>query len=173
MTHELSELSRWIAVRQAEGREVEVTADAAERDRLAERFDLVSVERLEANVVLSKDGAAIVAEGRLRADIVQSCAVSGEDLPVRIDEPLSLRFVPDHAVAPAEPDEEIEIDAEDCDEIVYSGERFDLGEAVAQSMALAIDPFATGPEAENVRRKVGLEEPERENPFAALRGLKD
>lgn len=168
MTHELSELSRWIAVRQSEGREIEIVADEAERMRLAERFDLVSVDSLEAQVLLGRDGTAITAKGRLTATIVQSCAVSGDDLPAKIDEPISLRFVP----AQSDLDEEIELNEQDCDEIAYDGDRFDLGEAVAQSLALAIDPFATGPKADLVRKEVGLEEPERENPFAALKGLK-
>jgi len=167
MTHELSELSRWVAVRQSEGREIEVVADAAERDRLAERFDLVRVDSLEARVRIGKDGEAITAHGRIAASIVQSCAISGEDLPVEIDEALSLRFVPEGS----EMDEEIELDAQDCDEIYFDGDRFDLGEAVAQSLALSIDPFATGPDADRIRREVGLEEPEKKNPFAALRGL--
>ncbi|WP_066560698.1 YceD family protein [Croceicoccus bisphenolivorans] len=169
MTHELSELSRWVAVRQSEGREIEVIADAAERERLAERFDLVRVDSLEAKVLIGKDGAAITANGRLTASFVQSCAVSGEDLPAEIDEPLALRFVP--GTVEAAPDEEIELEAGDCDEIYFEGDRFDIGEAVAQSLALAIDPFATGPEAERIRREVGLAEPQKENPFAALKGL--
>lgn len=168
MTHELSELSRWVAVRQCEGREVEVIANEAERARLAERFDLVRVESLEARFLIGRDGATITATGRMRASIVQSCAVSGEDLPARIDEPLALRFVAE----PTAGDDEIELEADELDEITYEGDRFDLGEAVAQSLALAIDPFATGPEADRVRREVGLDEPERENPFAALKGLK-
>ncbi|AKM08823.1 DUF177 domain-containing protein [Croceicoccus naphthovorans] len=171
MTHELSELSRWIAVRQCEGREVEVTADAAERDRLAERFDLVSVESLEATVVLHRKDAVVSAEGRLHAKIVQSCAISGEDLPVSIDEALTMRFVPESEAEEASFDEEIELDADDCDEITYTGDRFDLGEAVAQSLAVAIDPYATGPNADQVRKDIGLEEPEKENPFAALKDL--
>ena len=170
MTHEVSELSRWVAVGQAQGREVEVIADAAERDRLAERFGLVSVESLEAKLALEKDGTVVTASGRLQASFVQSCAISGEDLPATADEPLLFRFVPE--TGDGEPDEEIELDASDCDEITYTGDRFDIGEAVAQSLALAIDPFATGPEAERIRAEVGLEEPERENPFAALKGLK-
>lgn len=167
MTHELSELSRWVAVRQCEGRQVEVIANEAERARLAERFDLVRVESLEARFLIGRDGAAITATGRMRASIVQSCAVSGEDLPARIDEPLALRFVAE----PTAGDDEIELEADELDEITYEGDRFDLGEAVAQSLALAIDPFATGPEADRVRREVGLDQPERENPFAALKGL--
>ncbi|MDR7103821.1 DUF177 domain-containing protein [Croceicoccus sp. BE223] len=168
MTVELSELSRWIAVRQSEGRHVAVSADAAERARLSERFDIVRVDSLDAEVTLGKDGAAITANGTLRARIVQSCAVSGEDLEVAIDEPLRLRFVPEGEAS----DEEIELEADELDEIPFTGDRFDLGEAIAQSLALAIDPFLTGPEAERVRREVGLAEPERENPFAALKGLK-
>jgi len=167
MTHEVSELSRWVAVRQSVNRDVEVIADEAERARLAERFNLVRVDMLEAKVLIGKDGEAYTADGRLKARIVQSCAVSGEDLAVRIDEPLSLRFLAETA----DMDDEIELAENDCDEIFFSGDRFDLGEAVAQSLALAIDPFATGPEADRVRKQVGLEEPEKENPFAALRAL--
>ncbi|QYU69205.1 hypothetical protein J4558_03410 [Leptolyngbya sp. 15MV] len=33
---------------------------------------------------------------------------------------------------------------------------FDLGEAVAQSLGLAIDPYAVGPEAEAARREAGI-----------------
>ncbi len=168
MTAELSELSRWIAVRQSAGRHVEVVADAAERARLAERFDLVRVDSLEAEVTLGKDGAAITADGSLRATIVQTCAVSGDDLPVAIEEPLALRFVPEGSVS----DEEVELEEDELDEIPFTGDRFDLGEAVAQSLALAIDPFLTGPDADRVRREVGLAEPPKENPFAALKGLK-
>ena len=85
------------------------------------------------------------------------------------EEELTLRFVPQGSHAP---DEELELSEDDCDEIEYAGSVIDLGEAVAQSLALAIDPFATGPDAERVRKEVGLDEPERENPFAALKGLK-
>ena len=53
----------------------------------------------------------------------------------------------------------------------YEGERIDLGEAVAQSLALAIDPFAIGPEAEKVRAS-GLLGEENLSPFAALAALK-
>ena len=88
-----------------------------------------------------------------------SCAISGEEFPVSIDEPLLLRFVPEGAIDPAlSADEEIEIDlsGEDSDEIDYSGDAFDLGEAVAQSLGLAIDPYATGPNADAAREKAGI-----------------
>ena len=43
--------------------------------------------------------------------------------------------------------------------------------AVAQSLALAIDPFLTGPEADEARRTAGIGTPEEQGPFAALKGL--
>ncbi len=164
-----SELERWIAVRQCEGREVEITADEAERAALAERFALVSVDRLSAKLILHRKGEDVSANGQLQAAIVQSCAVSGDPLPAKIDEPLSFLFVPERE--DYEEDEEIELDEAQLDEIEYTGDRFDLGEAVAQSLALAIDPFATGPDAERVRQEVGLAEPQKKSPFDALKGL--
>jgi uncharacterized metal-binding protein YceD (DUF177 family) len=164
------EFSRPIDVRQASGRRVELSANEAERAALAKRFGLVRIDRLEAEVQLERAGEAVEASGSLSADIVQTCAVSAEDLAVPIREDLSFRFVP--ATAHHDPDEEIELDAEDCDEIEYSGTSFDLGEAVAQSLALAIDPFLTGPEADEARRAAGLLDEDAAGPFAALAKLR-
>lgn len=164
------EFSRPVDVRQAEGLAQQLVASEAERAALAKRFALVSVDSLTADLVLSRKDRSVSAEGRLRAAIVQSCAVSGEDLPATIDEPLAFRFVPEAEHKPG--DEEVELDAEDCDEIEYSGSHVDLGEAVAQSLALAIDPYAVGPKAEKARRKAGLLGEGESGPFAALAALK-
>lgn len=165
-----SEFSRSFDVRQVEGKAVQLTANEDERRALAGRFGLVSIGRVEAEIQLERDGRAVNAKGKLSADIVQSCAVSGDDLAVAVNEPLSFRFVPqveDHT-----PDEEIELGAADCDEIEYSGTFFDLGEAVAQSLALAIDPFATGPGAGQARLRAGIVGEDASGPFAALAALK-
>jgi hypothetical protein len=162
------EFSRPIDIRQAGGMQVTLTADEAERAALAARFEVVRIDRLEAEIVLERDGPAVNASGTLRADIVQSCAVSAEDLPIGISEKLVFRFVPETT---RRPDEEVELGAEDCDEIEYSGTSLDLGEAVAQSLALAIDPFAVGPAAEEARRQAGLLGEDQAGPFAALKGL--
>ena len=107
---------------------------------------------------------------RSRAAVVQSCSVSGEDLPVSIDEPVSLHFVP--ARGPSAPDEEIELEAQELDEIEFSGSLFDLGEELAQTLAVAIDPYAVGPNAEEARHKAGLLDKAISGPFAALAALK-
>lgn len=162
------EFSRRFDVRQAEGRTIELTASEDERKALARRFELVRIERLEAQILLTRSGDTVLAKGPLEAEIVQSCAVSAEDLPVAIREIVDVRFVP------ARPDmpEEMELSADELDEIEYHGAEFDLGEAVAQSLALAIDPFAAGPQADEARRKAGLLGEGDAGPFAALKGLK-
>ena len=163
------EFSRPIDERQITPRPITMEASAEERTALARRFGIVAIRQLQATVALERAGEAIMARGRLSAAIVQSCAVSGEDLPVRIDEPLALRFVP--AAEPEE--EELELAESDLDEIPFEGHVFDLGEAVAQSLALAIDPYATGPEAERVRKEAGLSDEAASGPFAALAALKE
>ena len=163
------EFSRPVDVRQADRKHMRLEARDAERIALARRFGLVRIDRLEAELDLDRDGSNVGVSGGLVADIVQSCAVSGEDLPVKIDQPLALRFVP-YAAAGA--DEDLEIDSAEIDEIEYQGSEFDLGEAVAQSLALMIDPFATGPQAEQARRDAGLGDEAGSGPFAALAKLK-
>lgn len=166
------EFSRMVDARHLPAAAMTLEADEAERRGLAGRFALVSIDALSATVQLDRDAEAVTADGRLTASIVQQCAISGEDLPVTIDEPLALRFVPEASAPTAgSADEEIELDADVLDEIPYAGTAFDLGEAIAQSLALAIDPYATGPEAERVRAEYGLDDPGVSGPFAALAAL--
>lgn len=168
---EAPEFSYLVSVRQVDARVHHLKADEAQRAALAERFGLVAVERLTADIALERDGAEVDATGRLEAEIVQSCAVTGDDLPVAIREKLAFRFVPE--TGQATPDEEVELDEGDLDEIPYAGDLFDLGEAVAQSLALAIDPYATGPGADAARNKAGLLDEDDAGPFAALKALRD
>ena len=161
------ELSRMVDRRHITTRPVRVEADEAERAALARRFALVSIERLQAELSLVAAGAEVTATGRLQAAIVQSCAISGADLPVTIDEELRLVFVPEQTIVA----EELELQEDDLDQLFYTGTSFDVGEAVAQSLALAIDPYACGPEADRVREEAGLNAPAAAGPFAALAAL--
>ncbi|MBM3595094.1 MAG: DUF177 domain-containing protein [Alphaproteobacteria bacterium] len=161
------EFSRVVDLRHCDGRKFEVVAKPEERARLAERFDLVRIDDLKAALLLRRDGDLVHATGSFEARWVQTCALSAEDLPVSVSQPLTLRFVPAKSNQPAEKD--LEIDSDDADEIEYSGTAIDLGEAVAQSLALAIDPFATGPAAAEARERLRAES---DSPFAALAALK-
>jgi uncharacterized metal-binding protein YceD (DUF177 family) len=164
------EFSRTVDTRSIGNDPVRLEANASERAALAKRFGIVAIHKLTAEVALEPVKGAILAAGTLNAQIVQSCAVSAEDLPVKLAEPLSLRFVPERAAG--RPDQEVELDADDLDEIEFGGTQFDLGEAVAQSLALAIDPFLEGPGADEFRRTSGLFGADTANPFAALAKLK-
>lgn len=162
------EFSRMIDRRHITTRPIELAPDETQRAALARRFGLVSIDELRAQVLLEEDGDAVAARGRLQARVVQSCAISGEDLPVTIDEPIDLRFVPEKTIEA----EELELEETDLDEISFTGDSFDLGEAVAQTLALAIDPYAVGPDAERVRQETGLSDQSASGPFAALAALK-
>lgn len=164
-----SELTRPIKVKGLPGDTVVVEADAGERAALARRFGLPGIDLLRAEIDLEQRGKAIRATGTLKAAIRQACAISGEDFPANIEEPIDLRFVEETDLpAPDDVEIEIELEADDCDEIEYSGDMFDLGEAVAQSLGLSIDPYAEGPNADAARKAAGIvQEGEQEGPLAA------
>jgi len=148
----------------------EITTTQDERRRLAGRFGLTAINQLSATVQFEAEGGKIAVTGRISADVIQACAISGEDFPVVIDEPVDLRFVPMRDAAL--PEEEIELSADACDEIDYTGLTFDLGEALAQTLALAIDPFAQGPDADRARVEHGLAGETGGGAFAALAAFK-
>ncbi|HET8613694.1 MAG TPA: DUF177 domain-containing protein [Sphingomonas sp.] len=157
-----------------EPRAIDIAADEGERAALARRFGLIAIDRLEARARVSRDGAAVRAEGRILADAMQSCVATGDPVPAHVDEPFALRFEPE-AAAP----EEVELGEGDLDVLPYSGGAVDLGEAAAQGFALALDPFPRSPRAEERLRAAGVrteEEAEAErreaSPFAVLKQLK-
>jgi uncharacterized metal-binding protein YceD (DUF177 family) len=151
-------------------RAVTITADETERARLAERFGLIALDLLEATAELVRDGEVVIATGKLKAEVVQACVASGEPVPAKVAEDFVLRFVPEAEVAAAE---EVELDETDLDEMPYQGSAIDLGEAAAQTLALALDPFPRAPGADDRLRAAGVIGEEDAGPFAALKALKD
>jgi len=149
-------------------REVGIEADEAERAALARRFGLVAVDRLAARLMLRTEGGATIATGTVEADVVQACTVTDDPLPQHIRERVSLRFV-----EPGGSDEsEVELSDELMDTIEVEGGAVDLGEAAAETMMLALDPFPRSPRAASVLREAGViteEEAKPANPFAALK----
>ena len=152
-----------------EARRVTVEADTAERAALARRFGLVDLARLTAEVSLTREGEVVRCEGRLEAMATQACVASGEPVPAALTEDFALRFVPE---AEGAGDEEVELDAGDLDEIDYAGGAIDVGEAAAQTLALALDPFPRAPGANAALREAGVVGEEDVGPFAALKVLK-
>lgn len=153
-------------------RSIDVEADEGERAALARRFGLLSLDSLSATAEIKRQGDILTAEGRVRASAVQACVASAAPVPAKIDEPFSLRFVPEGQ----DESEEIELSPEDWDTIDYAGSAIDLGEAVAETLALSLDPFPRSPDADALLREVGVlseeEAAEASSPFAALKSLK-
>ncbi len=164
-SHETSppELSRVIKTRALPADPIAVIANQDECTALAARFGIVRIELMEAQVSLEKARGGIAACGPLKAQIIQACAASGEDFSVTIAEELNLLFVDEAILAARDAGEvneegaiEVDLFAAEAEEIGYSGDTFNLGEAVAQSLGLAIDPYAEGPNADAARQDAGI-----------------
>jgi uncharacterized metal-binding protein YceD (DUF177 family) len=146
---------------------VHLEAGAVARDAIARRFDLLSLDRLEADLQLWRIPGGAQVEGRFVADAVQRCVASGEPVPVHLEEAVSLRFLP-----LVEAEEEVELEADDLDVMPIEQDGIDLGEAIAQSLALALPAYPRRQDVE-VKGLMSEEESkalrEKANPFAILR----
>ncbi|GAB5480303.1 MAG: hypothetical protein Pars92KO_00600 [Parasphingorhabdus sp.] len=148
----------------------QIVADENQRRALAKRFDLPSIEAITADYRLEANEEEITFAGTIHSDLHQSCAISGQPFPVRVDEPFNIIFVEKTDTPPGE--KEIELESEDCDTIEYEAAQIDLGEAVAQTLYLALDPYPRGPDADSIAEKKGLKSEEEAGPFGALAALK-
>lgn len=152
-----------------DGDRLDLQADEPERRAIAERLQLPALERFEAHVALSREGERIEAEGRIRARLEQSCVATGEAVRASVDEPFRVRFLPEPS---ATPDEEVELGEEDCDTVFHDGASIDLGGALADTLALALDPYPRSPGADQALREAGVLSEEQASPFAVLARLK-
>jgi len=150
--------------------ERQIRANTEELAALAKRFELPSIEKLEAKLAVRRDGEAILVEGGMAASVTQSCVITGDPVAAGIDEPMLIRFVREPEYAP---DSEIELETEDCDSMFHDGKTIDLGEAAAQSLLLALNPFPRGPDAETFMKEAGVKDESEAGPFGALAALKD
>ena len=174
---ETNELSRPIKPRALPGQTLKFAANEAERDALAKRFGITGIHILEAEVDLEAKDDAIIATGNFSATVEQPCAVTGDPLTYEVAENFSLRFVREGKFGTYEEDAEFDLTEKDLDEIEFDGETIDIGEAIAQELGLALDPYREGEGADAARAETGIEsDEEREvsGPLAdALTALKN
>ena len=153
-------------------------ANAEELKALAKFWNVVSVDYLKAELQVTrwkKDGVKI--KGEVHAAVTQSCVVTLEPVTSKIDEPVEHIFVPEGSkLARMVTNEEGEIvldpDGPDIPD-QFTGDSIDVGAAVAEFAALAIDPYPRKPDAEFP--EAADKEPEEEkrpSPFAALKDWK-
>ncbi|MBD8735193.1 MULTISPECIES: YceD family protein [Sphingomonas] len=167
MTPEFSRPERLDTIGERD-RSVTFAATPEERRKLAARFAILSVDLLEAHFTIRRDTAGIVAKGHVTAKVVQACSVTDEPLTATIDEPVALRFVDDFGAV----DGEIELSDDALDTVPIDGGAVDLGEAAAETLALALDPFPRGPNAAAALRAAGVISEDEYQPVNAFSGLK-
>lgn len=120
-----------------------IAASQAERIALAERFGLVSLGRLEADVRLHRLGGGLVRLSAVfSADLMQMCVVTLEPFAASIEERFTLLF------GPGQEGREIVLDGEAETVEPLEDDRIDIGEAVAQQLSLALDPYPRAPDAD-------------------------
>ncbi|MDE8346951.1 MAG: DUF177 domain-containing protein, partial [Acidocella sp.] len=147
-----------------------VRATEAECMALARLCGLEAIARLRGDFILRHEGGGLIgATLSMQAAITQRCVVSLEPFAATIHETGRLRFVPERLMAAHEPEALDAETLESPDDIPFAGDMIDLGAALAEQLALVLDPYPRKPGAE-------LPAPSQdavETPFALLKFRKD
>jgi hypothetical protein len=154
----------------------EIAATLEECAAVATRFDLLKLDKLHATISLNKNAIGIQAKGHFSATLEQACIASNEAIADTINDEIDILFLPlseQHIV----PDSEVELTADECDVMLHNGRVIDIGEAVAQSLALSVNPYPRSKNAEQQLRAAGVKRDDDviapSGPFAALSAIKD
>lgn len=142
---------------------------------LARRFDLPAIESLSGHLRVSRPagGPIIRVEGSFTAEVSQICVVTLETFSSRLGEEFVQLFTLE---APAD-EGEVFIAPEDEDTPEpLAGESLDLGEVLAEQLALALDPHPRKPGAAFDGASFGADEAPEESddadtPFGVLKHL--
>lgn len=150
------------------GLEVRFETNAAEREAVADWLDAPAVEALTANYKLLRRGSQVRLTGELHAKLTRLCVVTLEPFETEVREPVAMRFS-EHASADGAAEASVSHDAteDDLPDPIVNG-RIDIGAVTAEFLALGLDPYPRKPEADFAY----TEDAGKENPFAALAGLK-
>lgn len=153
-----------------EGRDFHVEFDAAERERLAEAFDVLSVEAVAADGHVWPADDGFFVDFHLTGRVTQACVVTLEPVPCDVDERVRLHYTPSTA-ASADPIVIDIADEDDPPEPMVDG-KIDVGAAMAEHLALGMDPYPRRPDAELPEDAGDAASEGRQNPFAVLAELK-
>jgi uncharacterized metal-binding protein YceD (DUF177 family) len=142
----------------------EIAASLAEREALARRFGLVGLDRLAAQVeLIRRNGDMILLRARFEALFAQECVVTLDPIEGTLSVEFELLYGPPNAEeeAPGLVDDAVAFEP-------LSGDRIDIGEAVAQEFSLALPSFPRSPDADAASAEASREAM---GPFAALAGM--
>jgi hypothetical protein len=123
-----------------------IEANEDERAALARRFGLLGLDALSAagRIDVAARGRRARLTATLKADATQVCVVSLEPVSSMIEEQFSVTYDRDAGRRRIESEQEFDIDAEDPpDPLPEDG--IDVGEAVAEHLGIALDPYPRAP----------------------------
>lgn len=162
------------------GKELVFEADSRTLQALARRYGVVEVSSLRGRgKVRPFRKAGLTLDCTFKAEVVQNCVVTLEPVRQTVEESFTRRYLPAHMIEPemseASTGAEIVFDAvaEDAPEPM-TGNGIDVGEAVAEQLALAIDPYPRRAGTAFNRPREGSDDASesKPNPFAVLEKLK-
>lgn len=138
-----------------------ITAEPAELKALAARMKLPAIHALSAEIRATPwRGGGIKLEGHITADLEQVSVISLEPFRETVSLPLARYFLPPGAAAGSSGEE-------DADPI--QGGSIDLGEVVAETLALDLDPYPRKPGEAFAEHVEDAESPPgSRSPFAVL-----
>jgi uncharacterized metal-binding protein YceD (DUF177 family) len=140
-----------------------VIASAEECTMLAERFGFIDLSNLSALVKITKSGPDNWSvSGKLKADVTQACVITGEPVPELVDFEIEERYA-----RATDDGTEIDVSLDGAEPLVDGA--IDIGEIVAQSLALAVNPW---PRTDGVPESFEAGGNQDTHPFAALAALK-
>ena len=163
------------------GTALEISATDSERAALAKRFGFLGLPAFSARVTVDrKPGDRVVVEGRLRGKIVQACILTLDPVTQEVDETFRIVFKQGLAEEKDPESGESLVNPQADAPEPLPGNLLDVGEIVAEQLALVADPYPRRPgvKLEDVLPKPrkdgrhGRHEPRR-HPFAGLAALRD
>ena len=130
---------------------------------LVSRFQFVSIDECHATLSIRKVARDCWdVHGRLTANVVQSCVLTGVPIAESVDFVIEERYVRE-----PEDSDAVEVNLDGVEPLKNGA--IDIGEMVSQSLALAVTAW---PRAEDAKEDFQLGEIVEEHPFAGLSVLK-
>lgn len=157
-----------------DGLRIDFVATGEEREAVAARLGFLGLERLEGTATVERIGGreAVRLNVTFSADVLQSCVVTLDPIGSHIEQAFELLFAA-RGLSPGDREIEVDYEGEDPPEPLTEG-ALDVGEAVVEHLALAVDPYPRTPgvtlgDVLSPTRNGGPDD----GPFAFLRRLVD
>ena len=140
-----------------------IDCDESECAALAARFGFAVVARMSARLKVKRAGPGHWnVTGKLQAEVTQLCGVTGEPVPESVDFTIEERYC-----RASEEGTDIDVSLDGFEPLVDGA--IDLGEVVAQTLAISVNPW---PRSVDAPHSFAVGESEKEHPFAGLAALK-